>query len=102
PNERLLQQLLRDRGYKTAGVVSSTLLGRATGIARGFDFFDEPEVPIHRDGAESEAIAERWLDSVGTSRAFLFLHLDEPRAPPTHNGCGPATGRLRRVDRPGR
>src|SRR5204862_3467032 len=41
----------------------------------------EPDlVQVRRDAAESEAIAEHWLDSVGTSRAFLFLHLDEPRA----------------------
>jgi choline-sulfatase len=82
PNERLLPQLLRDRGYKTAGIVSSALLGRSTGLARGFDFFDEPDlVSARRDGGDSEAVAERWLDSAGTSRAFLFLHLDEPRAP---------------------
>ncbi len=30
---------------------------------------------VQRDGAASEAIAEHWLDSIGTSRAFLFLHL---------------------------
>ena len=34
-----------------------------------------------RDGAESEQVAEHWLDSIGTSRAFLFLHLAEPHAP---------------------
>jgi tetratricopeptide (TPR) repeat protein len=96
PNDRLLPQLLRDRGYKTAGVVSSSLLGRATGIARGFDFFDEPSpkgrlqvdtTSRHRDGEESETIAERWLGTVGTSRAFLFLHLDEPRAQYTENSA---------------
>ena len=36
---------------------------------------------MQRDGAESEAIAERWLGSIGTSRAFLFLHLYEPHKP---------------------
>ena len=34
-----------------------------------------------RDGGESEKIAEHWLDSAGTSRAFLFLHLNEPHKP---------------------
>ncbi len=57
---------------------------------RGFDFFDgemppsSPELSIgqvQRDGAESVAIAERWLGSIGTSRAFLFLHLYEPHKP---------------------
>ena len=90
PGERLLPQMLRDRGFTTAGVVSSFLLRRETGIAQGFDFFDgdlpadaaDSEIDrLQRDGAASEAIAERWLDSIGTSRAFLFLHLYEPHAP---------------------
>ena len=84
PGERLLAQMLRDRGYATAGVVSSALLGKDTGIGQGFEFFDPPPPPLigrgSRDGAESEEIAERWLASHST-RAFMFLHLDEPHAP---------------------
>src|SRR5438876_2145498 len=38
--ERLLPQMLRDRGYSTGGVVSAYLLRKETGIGRGFDFFD--------------------------------------------------------------
>jgi choline-sulfatase len=92
PGERLLPQMLRDRGYATAGVVSAFVLRKATGIGQGFDFFDaempasSPELTIgqvQRDGGESEAIAERWLTAVGTSRAFLFLHLYEPHKPYT-------------------
>ena len=91
PNTRFLQQLLRDRGYTTGGIVSTPLLGRGTGIERGFDFFDAafplraPARPgdeaAARDGAESEAIAERWLGAAATSRLFLFLHLNEPHKP---------------------
>jgi choline-sulfatase len=91
-DERPLAQMLRDRGYATGGVVSSGLLRRATGLARGFDFFDD-EVPAgdgdlppafrRRSGAASEDIAERWLGAVGSTRLFLFLHIDEPRAPRT-------------------
>jgi len=90
PGERLLPQMLRDRGFTTAGVVSSYVLRKDTGIAQGFDFFDgempagSPELSIgqvQRDGGESERIAERWLASIGTARAFLFLHLYEPHKP---------------------
>ena len=104
-NERLLAQMLRDRGYATGGIVSSGMLRGETGLAKGFDFFDDPstglgsalaaarpdDVPaaaveltageLRRDGAESEAVAERWLASVGSTRLFLFLHLHEPHAP---------------------
>jgi choline-sulfatase len=92
PDERPLAQMLRDRGYATGGIVSSGLLRRATGLARGFDFFDD-DVPAgdgdlpfafrRRSGAASEDIAERWLSGLGTTRLFLFLHIDEPRAPRT-------------------
>jgi arylsulfatase A-like enzyme len=91
-SERPLAQMLRDRGYATGGIVSSAILGRASGLSRGFDFFDDPltnsELPrdlppaFHRrTGAKSEEIAERWLNGLGTTRLFLFLQLDEPRAP---------------------
>jgi arylsulfatase A-like enzyme/Flp pilus assembly protein TadD len=92
PEERLLPQMLRERGFTTGGVVSAYVLRKETGIGQGFDFFDgdmppsSPELSIgqvQRDGGESEQIAERWLDSIGTSRAFLFLHLYEPHKPYT-------------------
>jgi arylsulfatase A-like enzyme len=87
---RTVAELLRDRGYATGGIVSSFLLRRSTGIDRGFRFFDAelPHVDVPdrvagllRDGTEAEQVAEHWLDSVGTSRAFLFLHIAEPHAP---------------------
>ncbi len=88
--ERLLPQMLRERGFTTGGIVSAFVLRKETGISQGFDFFDaemppaSPELSIgqvQRDGGESEQIAEHWLDSIGTSRAFLFLHLYEPHKP---------------------
>jgi arylsulfatase A-like enzyme/predicted Zn-dependent protease len=92
PANRLLQEMLADRGYSTAGVVSSYALRKETGLGRGFAFFDghmQPAAPemsigeLRRDGAESERLAEHWLDQSGTSRAFLFLHLYEPHKPYT-------------------
>jgi len=90
PGERLLPQMLRERGYATAGIVSAFVLRKETGIGQGFDLFDAEMPPatldtnisqVQRDGARSEAIAEKWLDGIGTTRAFLFLHLYEPHKP---------------------
>jgi arylsulfatase A-like enzyme/Flp pilus assembly protein TadD len=90
PGERLLPQMLHDRGFATGGIVSAFVLRKETGIAQGFDFFDGdmPQSPVEttigqvqRDGMQSEQIAETWLDGVGTARAFLFLHLYEPHKP---------------------
>jgi arylsulfatase A-like enzyme/Flp pilus assembly protein TadD len=87
---RLLPQMLHDRGFATGGVVSAFVLRKDTGIGQGFDFFDGDMPPpaaestigqVQRDGAQSEALAEKWLNGVGTSRAFLFLHIYEPHKP---------------------
>jgi tetratricopeptide (TPR) repeat protein len=40
-------------------------------------------IPGERAGAKSEAIAEHWLDSAGSNRLFLFVHINEPHAPAT-------------------
>src|SRR5215467_5316087 len=109
--ERLLPQMLRDRGFATGGIVSAYVLRKETGISQGFDFFDgemppsSPELSIgqvQRDGALSEAIAERWLGSIGTARAFLFLHLYEPHkpyAPPDrYAGYSPYDGEIAYAD----
>src|SRR6202158_6073527 len=61
--ERLLPQMLRERGYATGGIVSAYVLRRETGISQGFDFFDGEMPPgpperlvgrVKRDGSESE------------------------------------------------
>ena len=44
-SERLLPQMLRDRGFATGGVVSTYLLRKETGVNQGFDFFDD-EMPL--------------------------------------------------------
>jgi choline-sulfatase len=88
--ERMLPEMLSDRGFATAAVVSSYALRKETGINQGFAFFDgvtlpgsrdERDDPLQRDGGISERIAERWLESARTSRAFLFLQLSEPHKP---------------------
>jgi arylsulfatase A-like enzyme len=84
--ERLVAEMLRDRGYATGAVVSSYALRGETGISQGFTLFDdkldggaeEVGAGLWRSGDASERIAEEWLSSVGTSRVFLFLHLYEP------------------------
>src|SRR4051812_14562521 len=74
---RLLPQMLRERGFATGGVVSAYVLRKETGIGQGFEFFDSDIPPpspeaslarVKRDGGESEAIAERWLDQQRSAR----------------------------------
>ena len=85
----LLPQWLHRRGFKTGGVVSSCLLRSSTGLGAAFGFFDDgtgdagtadEAAPCARDGAKSLQVAEHWIESIGTSRFFLFLQIDEPAA----------------------
>ncbi len=87
-SERLLPEMLRDRGYSTAAVVSSFLLRKETGINQGFNLFDstipatdDASAALRRDPLDAERVAEHWLESIGSQRTFLFLHLDGPHPP---------------------
>jgi choline-sulfatase len=97
----LLPRLLRRRGFKTGGIVSSVLLRKETGLGAAFGFFDDelgavngarPDLPTGgegtaeaRDGAEALKVAERWIESIGTERFFLFLHLPGPTEKATYD-----------------
>ena len=89
--ERMLAEILSDRDYATAGVVSSFALRKDTGIGQGFSFFDDDLPPpgddgiepLERNGELSERTAEAWLQAGHTTRSFLFLHLPGPRHPYT-------------------
>lgn len=95
--ETVLAEILRDRAYATAAVVSSYTLRRDTGIAQGFTFFDDAfsdapwsghRAELQRDGTASQQIAEDWLESAGAERAFLFLHLNDPEEPRETSAAG--------------
>jgi choline-sulfatase len=99
-NVTMLPQLLRKRGFKAGGMVSNYLLRKETGLGSAFGFFDDELAaglaegaapPAERDSAETLKVAERWIESVGTERFFLFLHLDGMGA------SGPAPARFARL-----
>jgi hypothetical protein len=84
---------LHGHGYATGGAVSAFVLGRATGIGRGFDFFDDSVEAtsvgealgrVRRSGQETERLLESWISFRKDGRPlFAFLHLYEPHAPYT-------------------
>ncbi len=87
---RTLAEELKVDGYATGAAVSSFVLAKATGVGRGFDFYEdrlEPSAPyeamgeVQRPGAVTEELLERWIESVGERPLFAFLHLYEPHAP---------------------
>jgi tetratricopeptide (TPR) repeat protein len=89
-DQETLAGRLRAAGYVTGGVVSAFVLRKETGISRGFDFFDDqmppsaPDLPmgqVRRRGADSLAVAERWMQGLSSPRFFLFLHTYDPHTP---------------------
>jgi arylsulfatase A-like enzyme/Tfp pilus assembly protein PilF len=84
-----LPRLLGGAGYATGAAVSAYVLRRETGIAKGFDFFDDgislrPTEALgnsQRSGRETSRAALDWLGKVETKPFFLLLHLYEPHTP---------------------
>lgn len=76
--------VLESYGYATGAAVSTFVLRRATGIASGFDHFDDvlEKGREERSGPDSLAALSSWLDTNrGRKNIFGFLHLFEPHTP---------------------
>ncbi len=84
-----LATILKSKGYETGGAVSAFVLRKETGIAAGFDFFDdymtnsplESATSWQRDGDLSRQALSGWLDTAHGKKVFGFLHLYEPHSP---------------------
>ncbi len=78
----LVAEALRGAGYRTAAFVGSAVLRASTGLARGFERFDDATgTSGERRGAEVVERAGRWLGDVGTEPFFLWVHLYDPHLP---------------------
>ena len=93
----VLAERLKAAGYRTAAFVSSFVLSRQFGIARGFDVFDdEPEpsgaapgrgrqgVPrglSERSAATTTERALAYLARAGQQPLFVWVHYFDPHAP---------------------
>ena len=89
-----LASVLRKRGYHTAAFVSSFILDRRYGLARGFETYDDrmEEAPGLGSGLEAERRGDRtahalirWLEGYAGQGApasfFVWLHLYDPHEP---------------------
>jgi tetratricopeptide (TPR) repeat protein len=87
---------IKQRGYATGAAVSAYVLRGSTGIARGFDFYDDAIVyhpsaaigTLDRPGGVTAAIAAGWIERQRGQPFFFMLHLFEPHAPyaPSYDG----------------
>ncbi|HVT02552.1 MAG TPA: sulfatase-like hydrolase/transferase [Thermoanaerobaculia bacterium] len=90
PKVGTLPAVLKRNGYATGAAVSAYVLRKETGIARGFDYYDDdvdandPSVSVgrvQRRGEETTAVAEKWISAQAAKPFFFFLHLYEPHTP---------------------
>jgi arylsulfatase A-like enzyme/Flp pilus assembly protein TadD len=88
PDVPLLQERFHEAGFATAGFVGALVLDASTGIARGFDVYDDrmqrPDTGIETGFPErpADAVVDAalgWLDGA-PARFFLFVHLYDPHA----------------------
>ncbi len=90
PGPATLAGALKAKGYATGGAVSTIVLSHATGIARGFDFYEDNIEPskvsqsisrVQRNGADTQALLAEWVAGHSGKPFFAFLHLFEPHSP---------------------
>ena len=90
PTPATLAAFLAEKGYATGGAVSSIVLSHATGISRGFEFYEDAVEPtkvnqtlsrVQRRGNETAAFLTDWIGGRGGKPFFAFLHLFEPHSP---------------------
>ncbi len=87
----VLPEILRQEGYSTLGAVSAYVLRATSGIARGFDRYDDgirvtsgaDLGALQRSGLDTLQTAVEMLETnVGTEKPpFLFFHIYEPHTP---------------------
>jgi arylsulfatase A-like enzyme/thioredoxin-like negative regulator of GroEL len=83
PAQPVLAQLLAQAGYRTAGFVSSFVLSRRFGLARGFALYDDDlaDGRAERTAHQTTERALAYLEQPSKQPLFLWVHYFEPHAP---------------------
>jgi choline-sulfatase len=79
----VLAERLRQTGYRTAAFVSSFVLARRFGLARGFDVYDD-EMPAGRSERPARVTTDqalRWLPSESRQPVLVWVHYFDPHYP---------------------
>jgi arylsulfatase A-like enzyme len=79
----LLAERLRQAGYRTAAFVSSFVLAKRFGLARGFDLYDDelPAGHVERSAALTTERAIGYLRQPGDRPLLLWVHYFDPHYP---------------------
>lgn len=82
PENRTLAEILRDAGYATAAVQTHPGLTAASGLAQGFDRYED-DTQAHFTADAALGIVAAWLkDLAGAGKPwFVWVHLMDPHWP---------------------
>ncbi len=85
PAEPVVAERLRQEGYRTAAFVSSFILARQFGLARGFDLYDDarPAGAVERTARVTTDAALSYLARPSSQPLFLWVHYFDPHYPYT-------------------
>jgi len=85
-----LAEILRERGYRTAAVISAFVLDRRFGLAQGFEHYADDlttDGRMHAFGHRERSAEEvnrhvlAWLEKHAQERFFLWVHYFDPHFP---------------------
>lgn len=81
----VIAEQLKQVGYRTSAFVSSFVLAKRFGLARGFDVYDDefPAGLAERSGAATADAALKELAQPSTAPRFMWVHFNDPHAPYT-------------------
>ena len=104
----VLADRLRQAGYRTTAFVSSFVLAKRFGLARGFDLYDDelPAGGVERSAAATTDRAIAELERPSSAPRFVWVHYFEPHTPyqppepfRTRYGAKPYLGEIAVMDR---
>jgi arylsulfatase A-like enzyme/Flp pilus assembly protein TadD len=90
PGVETIATVLAAHGYRTGAFVSAFPLASRFGLRRGFEVYDDSFVGVHsrtafrleeRPGADTVALARRWLGARDGRPFFCWVHVYEPHYP---------------------
>ena len=78
-----LAEHLRSASYRTAAFIAAFPLRRSTGLARGFDHYDDAFLGARQERRASDVLqaASSWLRERAGEHVFLWVHLFDPHTP---------------------
>jgi arylsulfatase A-like enzyme/Flp pilus assembly protein TadD len=82
---------LKAAGYRTAAFVSSFILSRRFGLARGFDLYDDGLAPgqVERTSRATTDAAIAHLAQASAQPEFMWVHYFDPHTPYAPEGLSP-------------